>query len=396
MKNKKKILSIFYLLLLIPFFKTDYMNKFISISTFFNYWKIFSLCVIGFMFIKNKKMNKNFIILMCFCIWPLIITFTKDGNFISAFSFYGILLAFGFLFQVKGKDLQFINILLICFEIVIYINFFTMIVFPQGLYSTGSNLVGIARENWFLGFKNVMVTYFLPGYVISDIYSNLTGKKIRTYILSIIILISAILSSSATSIVGIIMMIIVSKLSFFRKKINIFNIKTYTYISFILFILIVIFRFQNVFSFFIVDILHKDLTLTNRTILWDVTINKILQSPIIGYGWQYIDIRHLMYNSKTIITAHNQILEFIYVGGTILFALYIILIFISANDIKNDYNDKNIQIISLGFFILQILNLTEVYLNPIMYFILIFLVFAKKFKMEVNENVKNINNNSSI
>mgnify|MGYP004517064633 CR=1 FL=1 len=395
MKKKDLLVKLLYLVLLLPFFKTDFIARYTEISNLFNILKIISIVIITIMFVRKGKINENLMFIGLFCLWPIFITFIKGDNFNLCFNLYGMILILSLMFEVKNNDIRFIEALLFCFEIVIYINFITMIIWPNGLYTTGNEEVGIATGNWFLGFKNVMIAYFLPAYITSYLYKNISGKKIRNNILVMVICISAILSKSSTSIVGIITLCIFSNCKFFNRKGNIFNIKNYIIIYIIIFILIVIFRTQNMFSFLIVDILHKDLTFTNRTVLWDITLDKIKQSPILGYGCQNNNIRHFMYNSETIITAHNQFLEFIYTGGIIMFGIYIMMIFKFGKKLKGFYDDKNIQIISLGFLIFQIINLTEVYFNPLIYLVLIYLAYAKKFSLKENDN-NVINYNSGI
>lgn len=244
---------------------------------------------------------------------------------------------------------------------------------------TGTIYTGVAYQNWFLGFKNILICYFLPAYIVSYLYMNITGKKIRTIILSIIIFISAFIAGSTTALVGLGVLLIFSIFSFLQRQYKIFNFRNYIIITIVMFFGIVIFRLQNLFSFFIVDILNKDLTFTNRTGLWDITLNSIKEKPLIGHGWQNMSVRHFMYDSSTIITAHNQILEYLYLGGIVAMIILLIVLKVTNNDLKKHYQDKNIQIISLGFFIYQILNLTEVYLNPIILLIFIFAIFGDKF-----------------
>lgn len=273
-----------------------------------------------------------------------------------------------------------------------------MILFPKGLYSTGTIYTGIASQNWILGFKNVMISYFLPAYIVGHIYNSLKKSKIRIKLLNIIIFLSCIISGSSTSIVGMSVIVILNYLPFIKNNTKLFNLRNYFWVSIILFFIIVIFRFQNAFGFIIVDILHKDLTFTNRTFLWDITLEQILKKPFIGYGWENIDVRHTMYNSQTVITAHNQILEYLYMGGIISILVYVYIILSTCNKVKNNYNNDIIKTISSCFFVLLILNLTEVYLNPIIMLVFLFTIYSNDFISE-NKEIKNdkiINYNSSI
>ena len=386
MQNNKKInFSFLYFLILIPFFKTDFLARFQVISTVFNLLKVLSVVFVVLTVYKRKYLSKKMQLLFLFSLTIIIPTLIYAGDKGAVLNYFIPFWCLSYLIDILNKEKKFIGTLLFIFEIFIYINFITMIFYPLGMYSTGTINTGIAYQNWFLGFKNILVCYFLPAYIISYLYMNITGNKTRTVFLTIVIFISTLISGSTTTLVGIIILLLFSVFSFLQKQYKIFNFKNYFITIIILFISIVICRFQNLFKFLIVDILNKDLTFTHRTELWDITLKAIANKPLIGHGWESTYLRHLMYNSSTIITAHNQILEYMYFGGIIAIILLFIIINIANNDLKKYYKDKNIQIISLGFFIYQILNLTEVYLNPIMLLLLIFAVFGDKFVISNNE-----------
>lgn len=387
-KIKKLNFNILYFLILIPFFKTDFIARFPNVVMIINFLKLVSVVVVVFTVYKRKYLSIKMQLLFLFGISIIFPTLLYSGDKVTIFNYFISFWCLAYLVDMFNKDEMFLGTLLFCFEIFIYINFITMILHPNGLYYTGTIYTGIAYQNWFLGFKNILICYFLPGFIVSYLYMNLTGKRFRTIFLTIIILISTFISGSTTTLVGITILLLFSIFSFLQKQYKIFNFKNYFIFSIILFFSIVIFRLQNLFEFFIVDILNKDLTFTNRTELWDVTLNAIKNHPIIGHGWQNTDIRHMMYNSSTIITAHNQLLEYLYLGGIVSIAILLIILRRANRDLKNYYHDKNVQLISLGFFIYQILNLTEVYLNPIVLLLLIFVVFGDKFiiqKKDVKE-----------
>ncbi len=395
---KIKNFSFIYFIILLSFFRTDYFTRFVSVSMIFNLLRILSYSFIVIIIFKERKISKTFLKLILFSLTIIVPTFLYNGNIGTALNYFISLLCLAYLIDLNKKNIKFLNTLLICFELLIYANFFSMILFPKGLYSTGTIYTGIASQNWILGFKNVMISYFLPAYIVGHIYNSLKKSKIRIKLLNIIIFLSCIISGSSTSIVGMSVIVILNYLPFIKNNTKLFNLRNYFWVSIILFFIIVIFRFQNAFGFIIVDILHKDLTFTNRTFLWDITLEQILKKPFIGYGWENIDVRHTMYNSQTVITAHNQILEYLYMGGIISILVYVYIILSTCNKVKNNYNNDIIKTISSCFFVLLILNLTEVYLNPIIMLVFLFTIYSNDFISE-NKEIKNdkiINYNSSI
>ena len=141
-----------------------------------------------------------------------------------------------------------------------------------------------------------------------------------------------------------------------------------------MFFAVPIFRLQHLFSFIIVSVLNKELNLTFRTNLWDQAFEAIRIHPIIGWGEQPADVKHVLYNSTTIISAHNQILEYIYIGGIILIALYFIINIRTAKRLHAVRENPIIQILSGLYFALQIALIDEVYTDALIY-MLYFLVW---------------------
>lgn len=81
-----------------------------------------------------------------------------------------------------------------------------------------------------------------------------------------------------------------------------------------LFFTVVLYRLQNVFAFLIEGVLHKGLSFTGRTEIWDMAIKNILASPALGYGIAqsgkvYRLRKHKYYH------AHNVFLEILMEGG---------------------------------------------------------------------------------
>lgn len=268
-----------------------------------------------------------------------------------------------------------------CFEIVIYINFITLIIFPDGMYLTETT-----NLNWFLGYDNTHVVFLLPAFLTSLIYMEISKKKLRSISLILVIIISCLMRWAATTVMGVAIFTILL-IPFIRNNTKIFNFKNYMFVILIIFISIVLLRLQNYFSFIIVDLLGKDLTFRNRTPLWDTTIEYIKNKMLLGYGWQTDSVRHNMYNSISVISAHNQYLEYMYLGGIPLICIYCYIIYYIYKITNKIKENKIIQYISIAFFSLQIIYIAEVFVNPIIYLVLIIALYSNKI-VEKNEVLK--------
>lgn len=76
---------------------------------------------------------------------------------------------------------------------------------------------------------------------------------------------------------------------------------------------------------FLVDVLGKDLTFTNRTTLWDAALRAIAESPIYGYG--NVNEEWFVSNmSSAAIGPHNFIFGLLLNGGIIALGIYVWLV----------------------------------------------------------------------
>src|SRR5690606_27936405 len=137
-----------------------------------------------------------------------------------------------------------------------------------------------------LGVTNQFAATLIPAVIISVMYSMARFNKI---VLSTKLLIAAVFFSfayfwSATSIVGISLIIIYLLLVHKGWLKSLINYKTVALSILFLFFTVVYFNNLHVFAFVIEDVLGKDLTLSTRTVIWDEAKIMISQSPLFGYG----------------------------------------------------------------------------------------------------------------
>ena len=96
---------------------------------------------------------------------------------------------------------------------------------------------------------------------------------------------------------------------------------------------IIVYRMQNMFAFIIQDMLHKDLTFTNRVYIWDDLLKRFTERPVLGYGMDgYV-------HKSGAVTTHNGILDIMYKGG-IIAVLFFIGFIITAYDEIYKFRDS--------------------------------------------------------
>lgn len=268
---------------------------------------------------------------------------------------------------------KYIKVLSAFFSIVATINLVFMFVTPE-LF----NNPDISKGNvFFMGLENLLgypcvVGLFL---VLLNDYLNKEKWKVQWYV--VVYGLTMALNFSVGSMMGAIVLLGYLVLPFVRKLFRKFDIM---FFAGLVGTLLVIFIFFNEavlgfppIRFVIENVLGKDITLTNRTIIWDVAMEKILEHPIWGYGVgdtgnvftiANIDGRIATYS------AHNQFLQTWYEGGTITMIAFVVFLLTGSVLLKRS-SDKQIPLYtSLAVTTLLIMILTEAPGFDSIYFVL--------------------------
>lgn len=380
-QKKKYVNIILYIILIMPFFPISYLSyKFNIYNDIINV-----VLLIGFLFsiyqiLHYKKINLITVLSLIFYGVMFFSTYINNGDKlncikqgITIFSMLNI-----FDYGIKYNSKVFIKAVRYYLNILIIINFITILLVPEGLYiSSGSNY----KDNWTLGFKNLHILYIMPAILFNNLYSLKYYKKIRIrdYWFMLIAFASAVLVNSSTSMVGIILFIISS---FFITKINdkFFNIISYNVSYIVIYFSIVIYRIQELFGNLIYKIFKKEATFTGRTFIWDYVMSFINEKKALGYGLEYINVRFdrsIKYEGEQTYHAHNEILEIIYKTGFIGFGIILLMFALISHKLVKNKNNNISKLISIFIFIFLIMMLTEFY-----NFSYIFYIFIVAFNVE--------------
>lgn len=340
-----------------PFLKTGFFQQIYILDLLIDLWKVLSFIIIFVWYcLAHRKVSKIVIFFSIMEGYLLVNTIAHGGNIRgcanSVFSILGVVFLYDMLEDFKK---EFLSAQLFCFEIVIYINLYTEIAFPKGLYR-GT----MYSANWFLGYYNIHTRYFIPALMIAYMYMNYTGKRIRTYLLTIAVFLSAILVWSGGVIVSMTGMMITY--IFFKNKTKIFNYSTYWMIHLVFFVLIIVLKLQNCFRWLIDDVLGKWRSLEGRMLIWQADIGLIKRSFIIGYGVEHDMARRRYFNWA--VHSHNQLLETLYEGGIIYLILMIAIIVMSGKQLNRFKHSEIVKVISIAFLGWCIHGLVEPYSTP--------------------------------
>ena len=371
--------TFFCALLFIPFVEPLYFTQFVLIDTIFLYWKLASIAIIIFVWGLCGKIDKVLGSLAAFLLLDCIVTTINEGNtsqmYINAVTLFAM--AIMFMTVAKKGSYKFVKVVSTVFEILIIANFLTIVIYPDGLYNFSS-----VNHHYLLGSRNVMMRTIFPGICFSIIRSKIETNKlsIRTIIVMIVAGVSLVLVWSATALVAYFLFCFFIVL--FQKKgtPKWFTVKTCYLLVIVIFIAIVVLQLQNLFSFIIVDILHKDTTFTGRTILWVAGMYNIARSPFVGYGLESLEtIAAKLYKYSQYDSCHNFILDILYQNGIIGFALLLVLFISTEKKVDQCLSEKYKTIFTLFIFAYAIMINFEPFINGDMRLLISMLVYINYF-----------------
>ncbi|MBE6051521.1 MAG: O-antigen ligase family protein [Clostridium sp.] len=276
------------------------------------------------------------------------------------------------------------------FSILIIINMFIMIIYPEGIYSTNST--GIPTPYYLFGGKNQMVAPLITGicFFIESSYNKYNKLTNRALIKIIICIGEIIFGGSTTGLVITTMIMILLFIGEKRNKIIRTNISLISIV--VLFVSIVILRMQNIFAFFIEKVLHKSLDLTNRTDIWDSALFSIDNNPILGTGVSSSlagNVHLVLSYVEKDIFAHDMYLDILVMGGICALSLFIIMIIIVKIEFDRGFTKYNeLSFIWIGFWLYLLASLFDIYTgNYCMYIMIAYIVSQYNNKRMEDNNI---------
>lgn len=356
-------------LMLIPVFQPKIFTQY-TITTYlyiiFNFVLLFYLLI---KFYKNKiKISKPCFIWIIYRVWLLLSSIIFNNlSGILQWGYLSIMVVNLFLiFELCKKDRQrqLLDSIFKLSTVLLFINLITLLLYPRGIIKSSFYDV-TANDYYFLGIKTQITTMIFPGLsAILILYKENKSKYKNSLILFIIIaLFNIFYKNISTAIVGLVILMV---LFIFKKitKIN-FNSEFCILATVIFQVLIVFFNVQVLFSSFFTDVLHKDITFSARTYIWqnakELLINENLFSLLFGGG--VAEHNEVVYYSGDYWQPHNQLLVCLFNSGIFgtLYFLYFLNLLLKQRKGKqiNTFYKNNIIVC----FTEMLLTVTEVYFD---------------------------------
>ena len=318
-----QILITWVFLLLFPL-EPVFFAKIPVIHNFFSIGKIIFDIYVLFVFVKGRhvKLGKFefFIILyQLLLLGSTCINKTEIATqFMRSINCTCFVIILNYFFNCNAK--RTIESLFIVFSWFVIINFFCLLIYPEGIETqTG-------RGVWFFGQANESTLYFIPTIAISLIRMNVNYKKnvkLSSFFIIIICILSSWLTGSVTSIIGLLLMLLICLLG---KTIHLFINPIWGLIlSGVVFFFFVIGHKQEEYGYLIEDNTERSADFSGRQQIWDLSIIYIIERPLIGYGLESKDVVQAKL-FQDISTPHNKILHTLYLGGVPLLIAFIMSI----------------------------------------------------------------------
>lgn len=338
-KNYKNALKkrfyngVMMILLIIPFFRPDFISEMLSdswVNTIFTIWRIAAFLFVFGKYVKDflKKPTIDFGLIII-CIYEALLLYSSVKNqemigerVVDIANFLGIY----FIYIRYGKQYPklFIKMNFYFFSLMIWINAILTVIFPHGLNHATDNS---ARVN-FLGKDNTITLIFILTIVFCVLYHNIFPRGIGPFLTTAVIFVMQMYYESGSGVVATLLIILYLCFASERKFVNkLLNVNLLFVVYMILEVIIV---FLNQISFMkpLFQILNKASTFTDRRYYWNTAIAQLLRCPIFGQG---SGITYLWNNNYY---SHNSFLDILLKGGIVGAVLWCIMILVIMNRLK--------------------------------------------------------------
>lgn len=227
------------------------------------------------------------------------------------------------------------------FCLYILINTITLFLYPDAMYANNRGL----WVCWFLGEDNTGFAYYLVGTTFAFIRDFRRHHRIGVYSLLMFACTAffVLRNDIGTGKMALVVFIVLLLLRHIKALAVIYSYTTCIIVQIVTFFILVIVRRVNFLTYVVEDILHRSLTFTGRTFLWDRVLLSIKEKPLLGHGVYSFDemgaILHLT-GSVNVGSAHNLYLQYIFWGGLIGIGIFLAILFVVSIKGKSSPKDE--------------------------------------------------------
>lgn len=374
--NKKSMLFSFICVVVFLFaFYPGYFEEILLIAqgdVFVNLLIATGFC---FYILHRQKIADVSLWVITFVIWQIFVTAFNGGTIALAIWGQGVLLiclvlAVQLFYHTSEKI--FLKTLYVLFYSLILVNYLSLLLFPEGMIVDQR---GISSTNFFLGNYNGFIIYIFIALITGYIYIAKYQKKFQLHYIILwgIVFFTYMRVHSATSVVGLTLLLIYSLL-FNRKWTRRFlNIKIYTFFHAIFFYMFVWNSWNSVFLKIVTEVLNKDLTFTGRTLIWEAIKPYIREHWLLGNGLWNGELMAEKIGMVQAVNAHNLYLDIWFKTGLVGFSIIALLFCICCSKLRKQDKAEVRYFLEAFLGILMLMSQFEAYSIKFIFFVLVFI-----------------------
>lgn len=376
-RNKWRIVQLWiYIILLFPLLAENIISTILG-DDISKILSVVSCGVMLLMIFKQKLHINGFIlgmillvllhVIITFVFVPSTIKITVANNLVAPYGLIGYFMLFLFIDAYLDKPDTLIAIfhsMMVIMTISVLVNFiFTadfqiadnILVFKEALRTGYTN-----SRQWLFGHRNMIFIHHLMWILFSYITYKLEHRN-YTNLFIVQILYTMVVGVVSWNSTMMFTTVIIFVLAFFRNGIfSKMTIIHYVLLYLFLEIGIVFLRIQDFFSYIIVSILHRNLSLTGRTSIWDYYIKQFSDENLFQKLFGNFGVTQLSVNT------HNMFLGLLVFTGVIGLTLYFVLLYLAIVNLIKEKNTDLARFVSVILFGFLINALTmEFYLQPL-------------------------------
>lgn len=346
------------LFLLIPFFRPDLISEMprgSAVNRLFIWWRVLAFLIIaaryGLEFLKRPRFDGCLLLIGVYELELLYSSVTHQElikeRVIDIANFFGIY----FLYQYYGRQYPrlFIKINYGFFSVLVWINAFITVLFPNGLNHAVDNS---ARVN-FLGKDNTITLIFILTIVFCALYHNLHPRSPSAFLTTAAILAMQLYYRSGS---GVVATLVIIAYLWVVSGMEIVNRLLKARLMFAVYMVLeIVIVFLNQISFLgpLFRILNKASTFTDRRYYWMSAFSQLAESPVFGQGSGITFLWDNYYYS------HNSFLDILLKGGIVGAVLWCLMILAIMKSLKLKKNLRIQGFLVCCFFAFLLVGLME-------------------------------------
>lgn len=361
----------FFIFLVIPYLKPAIIGVLEGtelLETGFDVWRLLAALTVTALyfygvFLKKRRPSAALVLLGGYLFFAALSTALHGTNYWEALNRCLTIFTFCMLLELSLWEDPMVTMDMLYYPLTVLVlaNCVLVAMYPLGLcpggnYNYGYNLLGI---------DNLLPPILIPYMIFVALRSSMRCGELDlgAYVMLGVSALTILMVWSATGLMGLAVALVFILFFYQRRWETLFNGVTGLLPSFGLFFGVVLFRLQNYFAFFIEGVLHKGLSFTGRTEIWDTAMEKILSSPYLGWGFaQYGKVYRL--RKGKYYHAHNVFLEVTMEGGILALLCFLGLLGVAANQLLRHRKHPYACLLSAGLMSWGVMTSMEPFVDP--------------------------------